>query len=260
MIGSQYALNYTPCSLGTFINAETGECRPAGCGSWSCVDCGPRKVRRFLKRIAPPAWTYMVTLTLEGDGEATKDNIKAINAHWRVWQRWLQRNHKLEHFTWVNEQGSQTGRLHKHALVKCSRFGYRAARRAVTRAGFGRVCDFSPIRTARGARFYVSKYLAKSLPVKWPRYSRRCQTSCPQEKSSEKWILQKWLRFRNPTSPQRVWHEVAFQEAMNNELERDALTADIRGEQLALIPNTKNCVREDALQESWSFENTRAGP
>ena len=202
----------------------------------------------------------MVTLTLEGDGQATRENIKAINAHWRVWKRWLERNAELEHFTWVNEQGSQTGRLHKHALVKCNRFGYRAARRAVTRAGFGRVCDFSPIKTARGARFYVSKYLAKSLPVKWPRYSRRCQTSCPQEKSQEKWVLQKWLRLPGRVTPFQVWKEEAYQEAIGNELEREMTQADRVSPQLALIPNMKNCVRDDDIQEVLRLGNDRAGP
>ncbi len=202
----------------------------------------------------------MVTLTLEGDGSPSKENIKAINAHWRVWKRWLERNASLEDFTWVNEQGGKTGRLHKHALVKCNRFGYRAARRAVTRAGFGRVCDFSPIRTARGARFYVSKYLAKSLPVKWPRYSRRCQTSCPAPKSQEKWVLQKWLRLPHKLTSFQIWKEEAYQEAIGNELERELSTDAANEIQLALIPNMKNCVRDDAIQEVLSLGNNRAGP
>ena len=186
----------------------------------------------------------MVTFTLEGDGSPTKENIKAINAHWRIWKRWAERNAKLEDFVWVNEQGSKTGRLHKHALVRSSRFGYRAARRAILRAGFGRVCDFSPIRTQRAARFYVSKYLAKSLPVKWPRYSRRCQTNIREVKSAEKWVLQKWLRLPNRKSTFQVWKEEAYQEAIANELERDYIAMGDSGVQLALIPNMKKCVKE----------------
>lgn len=190
----------------------------------------------------------MATFTLEGDGSPTKDNIKAINAHWRVFKRWLERNVGLEAFTWVNEQGGLNGRLHKHALVKCNFISYRRARRAVSRAGFGRVCDFSPIKTARGARFYVSKYLAKSLPVKWPRYSRRCQTSCPKAPSTGEYMLQKFLRLPMREALKMDAREVDYQTAMSNELERSYIRLGDSGLQLALIPNMKKCVRDDAVQ------------
>lgn len=260
MQGTQYALNYTPCSIGTYISKKTGECFPAGCNSWACVDCGPRKVRRFLQRIAPPAWNYMATFTIEGDGSPTKENIKAINAHWRIFKRWLERNCKLEAFTWVNEQGGERGRLHKHALLRCNRISYRRARAALLRAGFGRVCDFSPIRNPRGARSYVSKYLSKSLPTKWPRYSRRCQTSCPSIKPSGEYMLQKWLRLPYRLTSFQIWKEEAYQEAITNEVEREYLATSPASPQLALIPNMKNCVRDDAIQEVLRLDNDRAGP
>lgn len=235
-----------------------------------------------MERIAPPKWTYMVTLTLEGEGSPSRENIRSINAHWRVFKRWLERNADLEDFTWVNEQGGKTGRLHKHALVKCSRFGYHAARRAVSRAGFGRVCDFSPIRTARGARFYVSKYLAKSLPVKWPKYSRRCQTSIPAPKPTGEYMFQKTMRGAPPTLQSLLAYKRASQMTRDERtaciIERytaefdggggqwlelsgeDSATVAVAPGQLALIPNEKNCVTVVPPQGGLFDSNNKAPP
>lgn len=241
-------LNFTPCAIGLFYSRETGEAWPAPCGRWNCVDCGPRKARRFQKRIAPPRWNYMITLTLEGDGTATPDNIKRLNGNWKVFKRWMQRTADLKDFAWVNEQGKKHGRIHKHALVQSSRFSYLAARRAVKRAGFGTVCDFSRVRNQRAVRFYVSKYLTKSLSVVWPRYSRRCQTSLPASPKRDDVAFQPALIQKGYRAT--WWTEDAAERsavAAANILEAQYIADSerrFREAQLALIPNTKKCVTE----------------
>ncbi len=259
MVGITYGLQFTPCSIGTFVSKATGEVRPAPCGSWNCIDCGPRKARRFLRRISPPQWSYMVTLTLAGSGEPSKENIQSINAHWRVFKRWLERTTKLTDFTWVNEQGKLHSRLHKHALVKCGRISYHAARRAILRAGFGPVCDFKPVRTQRAARFYVSKYLSKSLPVRWPKYSRRCQTSIAAPKSDGSWTLQKTLT----SVPSHRLYLPMTEETTRLIIERRQAEFEANGNswpaQLALIPNTKNCVtqpQQEGLFDGFGHNST----
>lgn len=282
MVGENYALKFTPCAIGIFISKKTGEAHPASCGSWACIDCGPRKVRRFLARIAPPQWTYMATLTLEGDGSPTRENIRSINASWRVFKRWLERNVHLEDFTWVNEQGKLHSRLHKHALVKCSFIPYRRARAAIIRAGFGPVCDFQPVKTQRNARFYVSKYLSKSLPVKWPKYSRRCQTSIPAPKPTGEYMFQKTMRGAQPTLQSLLAYKRASQMTRDERtaciIERytaefdggggqwrelsgeDSATVAVAPGQLALIPNEKNCVTVVPQQEGLFESHNKAGP
>lgn len=248
-----YYLNFTPCAIGTFYSRDTGEVRPAPCGSWNCVDCGPRKSRRFQARIAPSKWSYMVTLTLDGEGSASTANVKRLNRNWRVFKRWLQRSAKLRDFAWVNEQGKKHGRIHKHALVQSSTFSYRRARAAVLRAGFGPVCDFSRVRSQRAVRSYVSKYLTKSLAVRWPKYSRRCQTSLPATKSNEAWAFQPALKGIPAFQHLPRFDEVAALaiEQRNAEFERNHESWPDSSIQLALIPNSKKCVTErDAGSET----------
>lgn len=214
------------CQIGVFVNTLTGEVRWCPCGRWRCTDCGKRNVARFLARVRHRHWYYLATFTLEGDGAASKENIKRLNAGWRTWLRWAQRQQRRKFaFTWVNEQGSKSGRLHKHVLLDSGRIGYRAARAAVVRNHLGRVVDFQRVRST-GASGYIAKYLTKTLTVEWPRYTRRCQTTEPRPEPEEGWTL-----YRRDTAWQRrtyfgTWMDDCNSTFAANAAEREALEAE----------------------------------
>lgn len=236
------------CRVGTFVNPRTGQEVPARCKSWYCVECGPRRVRRWQRRLSSRRWGYLITLTVAGPlaGAATKENIYAINRSWRTFSRWLKRNAGLGHYAWTNEQGETSGRLHKHVIVESSRIDYKAARAAITRAGLGQVCDFAKINSQRGAMRYITKYLAKHLDngCPWPKFARRAQTALPEEKSGEVWLFNR-LEVRHRNISWRVDARMGDAvERMNRALEY-RLRLDREQGELALTPKKKKCVTGD---------------
>lgn len=249
-------LPWVPCQVGFFTSLNTGEMFVARCKRWACAECGPRRVRRFVKRIAPAAWRYMVTLTVLGDdGVPHADNIKKLNHRWRSFSRWLKRNYGLHNYVWVNERGELHGRLHKHVLVESDYIEYGEAQEAAKRDGLGKV-NFRPVESQRKARWYVSKYLSKSLDGKqWPKCSRRCQTTVPAEKSDEKFMFQR-ARICRPLSWSAHWAlERATDEWLERECEREIAIAAGWSPQLSLNLLT---VRQSA-SEGTGYEHT-SGP
>jgi hypothetical protein len=162
---------------------------------------------------------YFATFTIDGDGSASRENIKRLNHCFSPLSQWLKRRANLTDTTWVNEIGAEHGRIHKHAVLHCDRFDYNEARAAVVRAGFGQVVNFQPIRFGQaGANRYVSKYLGKNLAgVEWPRYARRCQTTIPAEKPEPGW------KFEKLKCPPRIGF---WQELNANDSAQRALFAD----------------------------------
>ena len=246
---SNLSFGATTCQVGWLTNAGTGEVVPALCKCWSCQTCGPRRVRAFIRRVAPHPVSYFVTLTAAGSGEASAENIKQFNRSFRSWKQFLARHCGVESYTWVNEQGAKTGRLHKHLMVKTRRrMKYSSARSALVRCGLGKVCDFQLVRCSnqRTISSYVSKslvsgYLAKNLSANaWPKGARRVQTTHPRPKPSGIWIYSPLPTFyRESLRHQRM--EAERIATLNDRDEREALASDAtwRQPRLALIHKEK---------------------
>jgi hypothetical protein len=225
-----FVLPWVRCQVGWFTDSHNERAFVARCKKWTCVECGPRRQRQFIKRISQHLMKgYFCTFTIAGDGSPSAENIKRVNRSWRTLAQWLKRNAALKHVIWVNEIGAKHGRLHKHAVLECSRFDYHEARDAVVRAGFGEVVNFQPIKFGQGAvNNYVGKYLGKNLAgVEWPRYQRRAQTTIKAEKVESGWVFHKfklppwigeWQELNANDSAQRALF------ADNMRLEREAQT------------------------------------
>lgn len=215
--------NVAGCIVGCFVNRLTGEVMLCPCGSWRCDRCGRRNVGRFLKRIRGRTYSRMATITLEGDGRPSRENLRRLNAGWRTWKRWLDRTvGRKVAFTWVNEQGEKSGRLHKHVLLDIPRFDYRHARAAAVRNRLGRVIDFQKVRNF-GAQSYVVKYLSKGLGVEWPKYTRRCQTTEPRPQSQEGWEFYKHDRPSGKVSAADNWRDEINERWLNDLIESASL-------------------------------------
>lgn len=178
-----------PTPPGVFYSSQSGATVLAPCKRWCCPVCGPRSARRFAARVRrTPSYTYFITLTSLPHGAVTAQLVKKFNACWRAWLQWLKRELTVGAISWVLERGKKTGHLHRHVAIETSKsFSYKRARAALVRTGHGAVCDFAPFRIANSgpaAAGYLAKYLAKEMaaPGRFPRYSRRCQSSTPVEK------------------------------------------------------------------------------
>jgi len=241
-----YALPAPRCQVGYFTNASTGEVVPARCGAWACPECGPRKVRRFAARVRRArGWSYFITLTLEGAAAPDCETIRYINRCWRTFKRWLQRNACVKNWVWVNEV-SPRGRLHKHAMVACSRFDYSRARDAVVRAGFGSVCDFQRVRGAVRVASYIAKYLSKTLPRgAWPRYARRCQTSVPEARPEDVWLFK----------PKRLQPRITWQKEAVYDREKEWRNAEAARAAAAWSPQLDLALIQEEKVRHWRYEN-----
>lgn len=185
---------------GALLNVTTGELVRANCKQWLCKWCGPRRAKRFYRRIHKVPFTRFVTLTMPpARGGLTGDNIR-LQAHgWRMFTQFLRRNGAKGHYACTREV-SASGRLHLHALIHTSWFSYKRARQCIERSGLGAVCDFRKVRqTKSGVAGYLTKYLAKDLGngTVWPRYTRRAWTSAPAERPTNS----EWIFFRKAPSP-----------------------------------------------------------
>jgi len=240
---------------------------PTRCKRWQCPECGSRRQRQFIKRISQrPAKGYFATFTVDRDGSASRENIKRLNKCWRPLSQWLKRNAALSDTTWVNEIGSAHGRIHKHAVLSCSRFDYREARAAVVRAGFGAVCNFQPIKLGQaGANTYVSKYLGKNLAgPEWPKYARRCQTTIPAEKTTHEFTFEKlklppWIGEWQELRANKTIDSALFAENMRLEREAQTWTPQL---ELPLTSTTEEKVHHTT--EGWidgqTDESVSRGP
>ena len=166
------------CQVGFLAHLTKRTFLRVGCGRWTCALCGPRKVIRFRRRIQARRWQRMVTLTQPADvGAPTREHVREQARAWARLRHDLRRLYGLSDYVWVREQAPATRRLHLHLLIRSGYIPQRALSRLAARAGFGAVCDIRRVR-GRGGPAYVSKYLAKdAASARWPRYTRRAQTS-----------------------------------------------------------------------------------
>jgi hypothetical protein len=167
-----------PCQVGFLAHLTARKFLRVGCGRWTCPLCGPRKVVRFRRRIEARRWQRMVTLTQPADvGAPTREHVRLQARAWARLRHDLRRRYGLSDYVWVREQAPSTRRLHLHLLIRSGYVPQRQLSRLAARAGFGAVCDIRRVR-GRGGPAYVAKYLAKDAAVaRWPRYTRRAQTS-----------------------------------------------------------------------------------
>lgn len=200
------------CLCGVLFNSLTGEVRPKMCGSWNCGRCSKKAVAKWVLRIQPHEWRWFLTLTLRGDGSATKENFARLAHGWGNVRKYLKR-HGMTNYTWVREQGhSGTRRVHLHVIfdgpkqyVGCSgvcRKGHKrhffGLRLSVERSGLGLWFKLQQVRSRKHVKRYVTKYLSKDLcSWTWPKHTRRIQTTIPRGEPEPGWhfiLRPKWKR------------------------------------------------------------------
>ena len=218
------------CQVGFLAHLTERRFLRVGCGRWTCALCGPRKVVRFRRRIEARRWQRMVTLTQPADvGAPTRDHVRAQAQAWARLRHELRRRYGLSDYVWVREQAPSTRRLHLHLLIRSGYVPQRHLSRLAARAGFGPVCDIRRVR-GRGGPAYVSKYLAKdAASARWPRYTRRAQTSVRDSRCQAHDSGWRFYRMDGP------WPDV-------REYALDG--ADAGGPRLHLIENRKTGQRE----------------
>lgn len=187
-------------SPGALLNIKSGELIRASCKQWICKHCGPRRAKHLYRRLAPVPWTRFVTLTMPPlRGNASLDNCRAQSHGWRMFRQFLRRKAGGGEYAWVRELSSANGRLHLHALIRSSWFSYRQARRCISAAGLGVVCDFRKIKRGGRVSGYVTKYVTKDVPgrIGWPMSVRRFGTSIKDKKPANS----EWVFFRKAAPP-----------------------------------------------------------
>ena len=196
------------CRIGWMVNRLTGECIAKGCGKWSCVECGPRNVRRLAARFRREMKLYnrFITLTLSGAVDRTRATFQRMRAGWRQLYFWLKREFALLDYAWVHEFSPKNGRLHKHLVVRSDYVPQKLLSAMAQRFGLGKVVHIRRIKQKLGMRSYLSKYLVKDAQGVWPRYQRHVQhTLSPELRSSPPGV---WTFEPNPRSPWRRRPEI----------------------------------------------------
>jgi len=228
------------CTIGVFVSRDTGEVREARCGSWRCKPCAARKTRRFAARYAEraPAYNRLITLTLPGRAAGTANNIRKLNAGFRLLYFRLRREYGLETYVWVRERGHENDQLHQHWAIRSRYIPQRKLSAICEQVGLGRVVDIRAIKTGLALRAYLGKYLVKQGGAVWPRYTRVVQFSDPKarERSAESWIF---IRAAKPPWRRRAEIETPLPEEA-------WAAADMPGFEASLDTYLKNCARQMA--------------
>lgn len=203
------------CLCGILFNSSTGEVKPKMCGSWNCERCGKKNVAKWVLRIEPHSWRWFLTLTLDCDGAAVRENFQRLARGWGNVRKYLKR-HGMGNYTWVREQGhNATRRVHLHVIfdgprqeVGCAgrcRKGHQhhvwGLRRSVELSGLGIWFKLEKVRSTKHVKRYVTKYLSKDLSTHhWPKYTRRIQSTIPRGKPEAGWHF-----ILKPKFKRRTW-------------------------------------------------------
>jgi len=154
------------------------------CKKWSCDYCGQQRSR------------YWMYLGAHGHEQLTADGkvvmfwtvtshrkIRTVSRGIYVWRKaWpklrkrLQRAERNVAYMLVPEQ-HKDGALHIHLLAS-AKVSERWCKDNAAECGLGYIGEYTQVRSAGMAAFYVAKYLTKeSHQLKWPKYFRRVNTS-----------------------------------------------------------------------------------
>lgn len=158
------------------------------CKLWSCPYCAEVNKKLWTAR----AFHGAAILSDSGSGRQSnlitfltltshrnlgpQQSIEIFSSAWDVLLKRARRSVPQGQYLLVPER-HKDGRLHAHAVTTFN-LGKRWWKDNAAETGLGYMAEEEIARTAGGAAFYVSKYLAKSLGVQdWPAYWRRVRTS-----------------------------------------------------------------------------------
>jgi hypothetical protein len=170
------------------------------CGLWSCPYCAEINKRRWTARAWHGANIFaengreIAFLTLTSSPKLSAAGTQEVfYSAWTKLRKRAQRGEPAGEYMMVPEQ-HQDGRLHAHA-IETFNLGSRWWKDNAAACGLGYIAEEEPARTAAGAAWYISKYLAKTLAVtQWSPGFRRVRTSIrwpalPEMPRSEDWVF-----------------------------------------------------------------------
>lgn len=175
----------------TMFNRESRRVFAATCNRWGCKRCGSRKRDKLARRGMALHADGMLTTTISdarsGGVDATSvEAVAFIQERERVFRRHIQRVLGGFAYLWVVEVGEESGRVHRHYLVRWKRralvAGFRrgwlpkwvlsALQEFAKSAGLGRI-DWLPCTDEQVAARYVAKYVTKTMDALEPLMSER---------------------------------------------------------------------------------------
>lgn len=154
------------CAPKTYIRYQddTAQALEIRCKQWQCSDCRPRLMRRLRGIAISGAPTSFLTLTVNphignSPGERARTAIKG----WQRLRRIICREYKLKSlpFMYVVEATAR-GEPHLHVLVRAPYIAQAWLSAQWERLTGAKIVDIRRVTTARGAAYYVSKYLSEA--------------------------------------------------------------------------------------------------
>lgn len=163
-VSSEGEPTYCPRGVGAarwLRSVETGATFPPSCRTWTCVVCGPRRLRRTARAIDTAGYQFWVTLT-----RAPSDARQGVA---RV--RYLLAKSAPLEWIWTLERGRKTGMIHAHLCLRATSLDYAHVSHCARRAGWGRVAWCRRVLVSAHAGQYAAKaaYAAKGAlrPDAW---------------------------------------------------------------------------------------------
>jgi hypothetical protein len=175
------------------VNRESRRYWAVPCGRWACRVCGPRKRRRFMRRVlvglegtdAPAAGVGRVRpprfLTLTSRPEDSRSwALDHLTERFEALRRLVARRGGRMEYVGVPEL-TRAGMPHLHIVFRGPWLAQREWSALAVEAGFGSIVDVRRVRSGDVAR-YAAKglggYLSKSVEAAvWPRHFRRVRFS-----------------------------------------------------------------------------------
>ncbi len=173
-----------------------------GCKCWGCSFCGPRKAKRYRKRIAQLAEVHklhtLITLTLDPQklhGEESTKYINKVFADFRVYLR-RELGYAPSYIRVLEYQ--KNGNAHLHVLANLGRFVHQSwISKTWDALGGGRVVDIRRVDMHRVSH-YLSKYLTKEMLLRAPKGARRVTVSKGLKLFEKKLKTHEWMLIKVP--------------------------------------------------------------
>lgn len=169
------ATSFLPCQVGWSVNAR-GVAR-VSCKRWNCQHCGPRKLRRMLKRINGVRYRQFLTIAVKQSTDI-RDDLDLLSRAWNSLSRWLKRNYNRGHYAWTTEDSRRGTNVHRHIVLDCDHIPHRQLMKAAARCGLTAQIKVKRIYDQEPLLHYITKSCTK---IRLPRYKRRIQTSVRAE-------------------------------------------------------------------------------
>lgn len=135
----------------------------ANCKQWECPDCRPFMLRKLRGKILSGLPDKMLTLTCNPAlGDDRMQRRRMMGEKWKLLVKRAKRQFHLKalpFFVVVEEH--QSGEPHFHVLLRAPYIPQKWLSAQWEQLTGARIVDIRPIRDARHAMFYVSKYLSK---------------------------------------------------------------------------------------------------